>query len=100
RCRAASASASLRWANASDAFSVKPSDFARSSSFFRVPVSDTEGSFVVVGCEVLSLGAGRVVGNEGGAFFLVTSAPEGVVVAAALRALQSREISDQERDAV
>ena len=66
RCRAASASASLRWANASDAFALKTSDFAPSSSFFGAPVSDTEGSFVAVGCEVLSLGAGRVVGNEGG----------------------------------
>ena len=52
RCRAASASASLRWANASDAFAVKTSDFAPSSSFFGAPVSDTDGSFVAVGCEV------------------------------------------------
>jgi len=99
RCRAASASASLRWANASDAFAVKTSDFAPSSSFFGAPVSDTDGSFVAVGCEVLSLGAGRVV-NEGEVFFLVTSAPEGVVVAADLRARTSRDISRQVRSSV
>ena len=67
---------------------MKTSDFAPSSSFFGAPVSDTDGSFVAVGCEVLSLGAGRVV-NEGEVFFLLTSAPEGVVVAADLRARTS-----------
>ena len=78
---------------------MKTSDFAPSSSFFGAPVSDTEGSFVAVGCEVLSLGAGRVV-NEGEVFFLVTSAPERVVVAADLRARTSRDISRQVRSSV
>ena len=82
-------------ANASDAFSVKPSDFARSSSFFVAPVSDTESSFVAVGCEVLSLGAGRVVDNEEEVFFLVTSAPEGVVVAADLEAVRPGTFPDR-----
>src|SRR4029077_19834918 len=68
--------------------------------FFGAPDSDTECSFVPVGCEVLSLGAGRVVRNEGEAFFLVTSAPEGVVVAADLRARTSRDISRQVRSSV
>jgi hypothetical protein len=64
-----------RCADASEAFAVKASDFARSSSFFGSPVSDAEVSLAAVGCKALSLDAGLVVGKEGGdAVFLVTSA--------------------------